>query len=365
MRLNFRSSTWLSVRTRSVLPSPGTPSRSACPPTNRQVKTPWTMSVLPTMTLPISLNTASYSLRKSWARWLNSRVSAMRGGSYEQKTGKTNHENTKVRKHEKHRSGQISPNVLFRAFVLSCFRDWFYSFSALTRLLVALFEGAALGFQEARRVIFRFLGLRGGLRRRELGLGGVLRGHRGRAGVGGDRRRAGRCLEALLSLFLLDRLADLGLAALEPFQECVGLRDRRLPAAETFPQRHALVPQHGWLEGDAARGDVEEQRQRGQGDQPVPQGLQAQMRLQQRAEDIAVVGGPGQRRSILGVLLAAGDLTEFLQEHRVAFHLTELRRVRNRHAGADAVGHLLAVLLPLGQHVDEVRADLVGAELRL
>ena len=32
MRLNFRSSTWLSVRTSSVLPRPGTPSSRAWPP---------------------------------------------------------------------------------------------------------------------------------------------------------------------------------------------------------------------------------------------------------------------------------------------------------------------------------------------
>ena len=43
MRLNFKSSTWLSVRTSSVLPRPGTPSSSACPPTNRQVSTPSTI----------------------------------------------------------------------------------------------------------------------------------------------------------------------------------------------------------------------------------------------------------------------------------------------------------------------------------
>ncbi len=44
MREKSRSSVLANVRTSSVLPSPGTPSNRQCPPTNRQVNTPWTMS---------------------------------------------------------------------------------------------------------------------------------------------------------------------------------------------------------------------------------------------------------------------------------------------------------------------------------
>ena len=51
MRLNLRFSAEASVRIRAVLPSPGTPSSNACPPTKRQVSTPSMISSCPTMAL--------------------------------------------------------------------------------------------------------------------------------------------------------------------------------------------------------------------------------------------------------------------------------------------------------------------------
>ena len=54
IRLKSSASELASVRTSNVLPSPGTPSSSAWPPTNRQVRTPWMISSWPTITLEIS-----------------------------------------------------------------------------------------------------------------------------------------------------------------------------------------------------------------------------------------------------------------------------------------------------------------------
>ncbi len=68
MRLKSRSIASASVRTSSVLPRPGTPSSRACPPMNRQVRTPWTISSWPTMTLAISDFTRSYDVRNSSER---------------------------------------------------------------------------------------------------------------------------------------------------------------------------------------------------------------------------------------------------------------------------------------------------------
>src|SRR5262249_2510075 len=56
------------VRTKRVLPRPGTPSKSACPPTKRHVSTPCTISEWPTMTLAISLWILPYSCRNCSAR---------------------------------------------------------------------------------------------------------------------------------------------------------------------------------------------------------------------------------------------------------------------------------------------------------
>ena len=50
IRENSRFSVWASVRTSSVLPSPGTPSNRQWPPTNKHVSTPCTTSPCPTIT---------------------------------------------------------------------------------------------------------------------------------------------------------------------------------------------------------------------------------------------------------------------------------------------------------------------------
>jgi hypothetical protein len=55
IRLNGSESACASVRTSSVLPSPGTPSSSTLPPANRQVSTASTTSSCPTITVPISV----------------------------------------------------------------------------------------------------------------------------------------------------------------------------------------------------------------------------------------------------------------------------------------------------------------------
>ena len=65
-RLKESSSTSLSVRTSSVLPSPGTPSSNTWPPAKIAVSVPSTMGSAPTMTLPISARRASQVWRKDW-----------------------------------------------------------------------------------------------------------------------------------------------------------------------------------------------------------------------------------------------------------------------------------------------------------
>src|ERR1035437_8271402 len=66
MRLNERSSTSPSVRTSSVLPSPGTPSSSTCPPANSAISVPSTTESWPTITLPSSARNAEWAWRKVW-----------------------------------------------------------------------------------------------------------------------------------------------------------------------------------------------------------------------------------------------------------------------------------------------------------
>src|SRR5579875_476087 len=63
MRLNFNRTVSARVRTKRVFPRPGTPSRSACPPIKRQTSAPSTISLLPTITRPISVRISSK------ARW--------------------------------------------------------------------------------------------------------------------------------------------------------------------------------------------------------------------------------------------------------------------------------------------------------
>jgi outer membrane protein len=58
MREKSRCRAWASVRTRSVLPMPGTPSSRACPPTKRQVSTASTISSWPTTARAIWSRTA-------------------------------------------------------------------------------------------------------------------------------------------------------------------------------------------------------------------------------------------------------------------------------------------------------------------
>src|SRR5919202_2745406 len=65
MRPYCRSSTRAKARTRLVLPRPGTPSSSACPPAMRQVSTPRTTSSWPTMALPTSRRIYLASCAKS------------------------------------------------------------------------------------------------------------------------------------------------------------------------------------------------------------------------------------------------------------------------------------------------------------
>ena len=81
MRENVSESVSASVRTSIVLPRPGTPSSSAWPPASRQMSTPSTTSLLPTMTLPISSRSAAIFVR-NWttsARTLSGRCRLSHG----------------------------------------------------------------------------------------------------------------------------------------------------------------------------------------------------------------------------------------------------------------------------------------------
>ena len=64
MRENVASMHSASVRTSIVLPRPGTPSRSACPPARSVVMTPSTISSWPTIILAISVRRRVTSVKK-------------------------------------------------------------------------------------------------------------------------------------------------------------------------------------------------------------------------------------------------------------------------------------------------------------
>jgi len=64
MRLNVRSSAAASVRTSNVLPMPGTPSSSPCPPASRQVSTSSMAAFWPTITRETCSRTAAWFRRK-------------------------------------------------------------------------------------------------------------------------------------------------------------------------------------------------------------------------------------------------------------------------------------------------------------
>src|SRR5580765_3805310 len=66
MREYLSCSVRASVRSKVVLPSPGTPSSSTCPPESRQISTPSTTSSWPTMIFAISRRTA---FNRSTAFW--------------------------------------------------------------------------------------------------------------------------------------------------------------------------------------------------------------------------------------------------------------------------------------------------------
>src|SRR5579871_4278758 len=66
MREYFCATACASVRTSIVLPRPGAPSSSTCPPASRAIRTPSTTSAWPTMALEISRRTSAiFSARNS------------------------------------------------------------------------------------------------------------------------------------------------------------------------------------------------------------------------------------------------------------------------------------------------------------
>src|SRR5271157_5224638 len=371
MRLKSRLSSSASVRTRSVLPRPGTPSSSACPPMNRQVRTPWTISSWPTMTLEISDFTWLYRVRNSSAR---ASIDSEGAGDIDGDPFVTGGDFLELDNFPR-------PEPEFRpppADALSCRGSRPGPRIALVLFFFAVFPDPLLGFEQAVGVAGVFRPRRvggeagagaGGCSRRGSGprpLRGLtaLEQRFANGGGGSPRSRIGgrRRLEPGREAGPLELLPDLGLASAQLVQIVTAAHDLLTSQSVPSVDRRELDPVH--IRGDPPNRDIAQEQAGRQPEQGRPE-RRERPGIDQAgitAEMVDSTERPGQvdpaiARGLPGHDLAFGEAGQGLERGRVGSKLSVLVGVRYGNARGDhALGFFMAPLT----HLHEVVAAGLG-----
>ena len=165
-----------------------------------------------------------------------------------------------------------------------------------------------------------------------------------RPGLVGTRRQIGsserRRPRSAAPPALAQRFAHLFPAALQAIQELRHLHGGR-PAAQAVPEPAGRRGHRFRFNGDAPRRHVEDQQQARQRTPARTRSAACSARTASRRGTLRRNGRPAPGiGTVVGDRHAAGDVAELVQQGDVALHVGELRRIRDRHAGADAVDRL-------------------------